>query len=303
MKLSDPGLVTPIYVKTSPDMPWPGDRVFYLLAADGLYLCRNNELMRSSVLVTHGPSELADHQSALTLTYPKLPRRLLEKIVGFASRVAQLYGSEAGVPLAWDRERRRYRLIVPEQTATVSHGWFGEIYPIGLRYEVPTELPPGWVLVGDVHSHVNEGAYSSGTDKEDETHRAGLHVLIGRLYREPPELHVEAVVDGTRFRVPEPVAFAGYRKRRLRVPQEWIDKVKVESPKPYCSSDYEDRKGRHGHYSSSHSGYGSSYNGGYGSGHRRDEGEECGNEDSAGPASPELPPDAPEQGPGKVTQA
>ena len=120
MRISDPGLVTPIYVKTRPDMPWPDDRVFYLLAADGLYLCRNNEFMRSSVLVSGGPSELADHQSALTLHYPKLPRRVLEKVVGFAARVGELYGAEAGVLLAWDRERQRYRIIVPEQTATVS---------------------------------------------------------------------------------------------------------------------------------------------------------------------------------------
>jgi PRTRC genetic system protein A len=310
MKVSDPGLVTPIYVKTRPDMPWPDDRVFYLLAADGLYLCRNNEFMRSSVRVSNGPSELADHQSGLALTYPKLPRRLLEKIVGFAARIGRLYGSEAGVLLAWDRERRRYRVIVPEQEATVSRGWFGDIYPIGLHYEVPAELPPGWVLVGDVHSHVNEGAYSSGTDKEDETHRAGLHVVVGRLNREPPEFHVEAVVDGTRFRVPEPVVFAGYRKRRLAVPQEWIDKVKVEMPKPYYSGDYEDRKRRHGHgtgYYGSYGGYGSSYNGGYGLGYRREDrdrppkkDEERGQSEGEGPAPPEPPPP---DAPGKETEA
>src|SRR5579872_6770950 len=129
MKVSDPGLVTPIYVKTRADMPWPDDRVFYLLAADGLYLCRNNEFMRSSVLVTQGPSELADHSCGLTLNYPKLPRRLVEKVVGFAARVAALHGAEAGALIAWDRERQRYRLLVPEQKATVSRGWFGDIYP------------------------------------------------------------------------------------------------------------------------------------------------------------------------------
>jgi PRTRC genetic system protein A len=290
MKLPDPGLVTPIYVKTRPDMPWPDDPVFYLLAADGLYLCRNNEFVRSSVLVSHGPSELADHQSALTLHYPKLPRRLLEKVVGFAARVGQLHGAEAGVLLAWDRGRRRYRLIVPEQAATVSRGWFGDVYPIGLHYEVPAELPPGWVLVGDVHSHVNEGAYSSGTDKADETHRAGLHVVIGRINREPPEFHVEAVVDGTRFRVPESVVFAGYRRRRLRVPQEWLDKVRVEKPRPYFASDYDDRKPRYGP-----GGYYGSYSTGYGRGPNG----ERGKTDEKGPQPSEKPPDAP----GKETQA
>jgi PRTRC genetic system protein A len=290
MKLSDAGLVTPIYVKTRPDMPWPDDRVFYLLTADGLYLCRNNEFMRSSVPVSHGPSELADHQSGLTLTYPKLPRRLLEKIVGFAARVGQLYGAEAGVLLAWDRERQRYRVIVPEQKATVSCGWFGDVYPIGLHYEVPAELPPGWVLVGDVHSHVNEAAYSSGTDKEDETHRAGLHVVIGRINREPPDFHVEAVVDGSRFRVPESLVFAGYRRRRLRVPPEWLAKVRVERPTPYYSSDSEDRKPRYGHggyYSSYSTNYGGCYNG------------ERGKAEKTGPNYPDPPPDVP----GQETQA
>lgn len=315
MRISDLGMVTPIYVKTRPDMPWPDDRVFYLLAADGLYLCRNNEFMRSSALVSHGPSELADHQSALTLSFPKLPRRLLEKIVGFAAQIGKLHGSEAGVLLAWDRERQRYRVIVPEQKATVSRGWFGDVYPIGLHYEVPAELPPGWVLVGDVHSHVNEAAYSSGTDKEDETHRAGLHIVIGRINREPPEFHIEAVVDGTRFRVPESLVFAGYRKRRLGVPQEWLDKVKVEGPKPYFSGDCEDHKRRQGHGSgtySSYTGYGSNYNGGYGLGYRRPEDrddrrppnqdDQRGKEEHTAPP-PLPPPETEDEGPGKETQA
>ena len=54
-------------------------------------------------------------------------------------------------------------------------------------------MPPNLTLFGDIHSHVDEPAYASGTDKWDERYRAGLHIVVGRLGQEPPELHIEAV--------------------------------------------------------------------------------------------------------------
>src|SRR5439155_1382120 len=123
------------------------------------------------------------------------------------ARVAEMHGAEAGVLLAWDARARRLRVLVPEQRATVSQGWRGRRYPIGLHYETPNDLPRELTLLGDVHSHVDEPAYSSGTDRQDEAHRPGLHIVVGRISEEPPEFHVEAVVDGTRFTVDPALVF------------------------------------------------------------------------------------------------
>jgi proteasome lid subunit RPN8/RPN11 len=248
--MSEPkALVTPIHIKAGDDMPWPSDQpVFYTLAANGLFVCRNHEFFRSCAPAPDWPSELAEQEAFLQLRYPKVPRRLFELIVGFFDRIGTEHGAEAAVLLAWDRIKKRIHPIVPPQRATVSRSWRGNCYPIGLHYEVPP-LPAGWVLIGDVHSHVDDPAYASGTDERDEKYRAGLHIVVGRISREPPDLHVAAVVDRARFKVAPDLVIEDYQKRCTRVPRSWIEKVSVEV---------------YG-YSSSSSGWGSSsYDNGWG---------------------------------------
>jgi hypothetical protein len=236
MSLPHDGPVTPIHVKSGPDMPWPAaEPVFYTLASNGLFVCRNHEFFSSCAPAPDWPSELAEEHAFLELRYPRLPQRLFELIVGFFARVGADHGGEAAVLLAWDRNMRRIRPIVPSQRATVSRSWRGTCYPIGLEYETP-DLPAGWSLIGDVHSHVDEAAYASGTDKRDELYRPGLHIVVGRISFEPPELHIEAVVDRTRFRVAPELVIEGYEKRSSRIPPAWLNKVKVEPYGPYLSN-------------------------------------------------------------------
>jgi hypothetical protein len=226
--------VTPVLIKTAENLPWPDDeRIFYILGRNGLYLCRNHEFFRSCVPARRGPSELEEQTSLLVPRFPTIPRALFEQAVGFFERVADLHGAEAAVLLVWDRTARRVRLVVPEQTAKMSRGWNENRYPIGLHYVPPTDLPTDWVPFGDIHSHVDYSAYASSTDVADETHAAGLHVVVGRIFREPPEIHVEAVVDGTRFALEASRVIEDYRSRRMDVPGRWIDRVHVETVASY----------------------------------------------------------------------
>lgn len=229
MKHPDDQLFTPLYVRREAGMPWPdGERAFHVLGKNGLFLCRNHPFFRSCVPAPAWPSELAEQDTFLELHYPKIPRRRMEAVVGFFARVAELHGSEAGVLLAWDAVHERLRLIVPEQRATVGRNWWGDVYPIGLHYEAPKDLPPGWTIIGDIHSHADEAAYASATDRDDEQHRPGLHIVVGKISREPPDFHVAAVVDGTRFRVEPGAVIGGYVKRRPHFPQAWLERVRVE---------------------------------------------------------------------------
>ena len=84
-------------------------------------------------------------------------------------------------------------------------------------------------MIGDVHSHVDEPAFSSATDVRDERHRPGLHIVVGRISHEPPDFHIEATVDGMRFHVTHPeLVLEGYERRRIAaVPPTWIDQVEV----------------------------------------------------------------------------
>lgn len=234
MKCSDQNLFTPIYLKLGDDMPWPEhENAFYLLSRDGLFLCRNSPFSRSCVPVSNFPSELAGQQPFLRLDYPRIPRRLMEQVIGFFDIIGERYCSEAAVLVAWNRATQAVEIVVPEQTGYVGTSLRGEIYPMDLEYEVPA-LPPELVLIGDIHSHVDGLAYASFTDQSDEAHRPGFHLVIGRILDEPPQMHCEAVTDGVRFRVRDlSLILEGYYCRRVKeVPAEWIRQVTV---KPWSS--------------------------------------------------------------------
>jgi PRTRC genetic system protein A len=240
MKPTDKKLFTPIHLKLTPEMQWPKDEaMFHVLASNGLYRCRNTPFYSSSVLATDFPSELAAHDQFLKLTYPKIPQRTFEKIIGYFWRVGARYGAEAAVLLAWNKAAQRYEIVVPEQLSLVSTSWHGRAYPIEVHYEIPS-LPADWMLVGDIHSHVEGPAYASYTDKDDELHRPGLHVVVGRIHEEPPEFHIEVSVDGARFKIKNLESIVeGYHHRRTgEVPQEWLDKVTVKTWSNYKNNSY-----------------------------------------------------------------
>ena len=71
-------------------------------------------------------------------------------------------------------------------------------------------------------------AYASGTDRADERYRDGIHAVVGRIDREPPEFHLELAVDGHRFRLAPGDVFEGYRQRRRFVPEAWLSRVRVK---------------------------------------------------------------------------
>lgn len=223
-----PKTTTPIYIKTDPKDPMPEDPMAYVLGGNGLFVCRTNQFMTTCVPAPGWPSGLADQRTFMKYRYPKIPRRLFELAVGFFSVVYDCHRAESAVLLLWDMTKQRVRLLVPEQKATVSRGWSGKTYPMNVKYELPTSLPPGCLLIGDMHCHGDFAAYSSHVDKHDEQFRSGIHVVVGEITHEPPTFHIEAVVDGTRFTVREQLALEGYTRRRTGVPREWMDRIQIE---------------------------------------------------------------------------
>lgn len=230
MKCSDHQLYTPVYLMTDEAMPWPNEEpVFHLLTRDGLFLGRNHAFFTSCVPATVWPSELAGQKPFLRLRYPRLPRPLIEQVVGFFDIIGDRHASEAAVLLAWDRQAEAIVPLVPPQVGGVGTTSYGYSYPIDLEYEIPP-LPPHLMLIGDVHSHVDGAAYASYTDQADERHRPGLHLVVGRIWDEPPQFHCEVVADGMRFRVRDlDLVLEGYhQRRRHEVPREWLEQVSVQ---------------------------------------------------------------------------
>jgi hypothetical protein len=136
------------------------------------------------------------------------------------------------VLLLWDIKRRRYRICVPEQEATVRESFSGRRFAIDVSYTIPLSLPSNHLIAGDIHCHGDMSAYSSWADEKDEKYRDGIHVVVGKIDREPPEFHVELSVDGGRFPLKFDDLFRGYSRRRVRfAPREWFEKFKVKVEK------------------------------------------------------------------------
>ena len=244
LALGSETLFTPIYFKLRDDAPWPEDEVFFVLSRDGLHLCRNHRFFRSSVPAPRLPSELGRHETFLELTdFPRIPRALLERAVGFFHEVYQRHGSEAGLLLVWNESTGETRLVCPQQRAAVRRSSY-DTYPLDLHYTIP-DLAADDRVLGDLHSHADEPAYASATDKADEQVRTGVHVVVGRLgdigRGRRPQFHVDLVADGTRFTVRSHGAvFEGYHGPDRSFPTEWLDCLEVETIKSYWSIPYRD---------------------------------------------------------------
>lgn len=225
----------PIYLKTDPNMPRPADPEYYLITGSGTFFGRNHPFWQSDAPVKRSPRSLAQHQPYCKVDFPKLGVAALEYIVGFFDKVYQLHGSESIVLLYWNQVRQRYKLVVPQQEASVWESSSGIRSAQDVAYKVPVPTPRDHLLVADIHCHCDFGAYASYTDEKDEQYRDGVHAIVGRVHREPPEFHLEMAVDGYRFSMKPEQLFEGYRKRRTVVPKEWMDQltVKVHRPKPY----------------------------------------------------------------------
>jgi hypothetical protein len=240
-------------------MPRPDDPEYYLVTRSGTYICRNHAFFASDVRTTRGPSSLQYHTERCWIRYPKLSRSALEFAVGFFDRVYQLHRSEAVVLLFWDLKRKRYKLWVPDQKPTVWESSGGYRSAMDVAYQVPVPLPVNHLLVGDIHSHADLGAYASQQDRDDEFYRDGVHVVVGRIDAgEPPDFHLEIAVDGQRFLLQSDQFLQGYRRRRRIVPQAWLDQVKVKVKRSWWVSSHntweQDNRSDQQHYDSNWSG-------------------------------------------------
>jgi hypothetical protein len=231
-------MTVPVYLKTDPDMPRPTDPEFYLIAREGTYFCRNHPFFESDTPSQRQPRALAEHRARCRVQYPKLPVSAVEFVVGFFHRIYQLHESEAIVLLYWDLRQERYRLYVPPQKPTVWLSSWNTRSPMDVAYRVPTDVPPHWLLVGDMHSHADLDAYASYVDKSDERHRDGIHIVVGRVQDDPPDFHQELAVDGSRFNLRFEHIMQGYRARRTIIPQAWLDRVEVVVKRSSWSSDW-----------------------------------------------------------------
>ena len=206
----------------------------YVVAANGLFLERATPMYETSCRVERCAAGLARHEHRCRLRCPALPATLACEMLDFFRWAYSWHGGEAVLVLLHDPTRQVYRWHCPPQRVEVYETWSGSWYAAGeIEYTDPVELPRGFVVFGDAHSHASMGAQPSVTDHNDERHKDGLHIIVGHLHRRDVELSLDFVMDGRRFRVdPSSILPELQEDRDGSFPEQWRDRVEIVK-RPY----------------------------------------------------------------------
>jgi hypothetical protein len=199
----------------------------YVVAREGVFLERSTELFTSCTRIESTVEELASHVEGIQLACGKLPRTMIRAMLSFFRAAYALHGGEAALVLLYHPAGQRFRWYCPPQSVTVYRtrgGWeAGDM----IRFEQPLEPPPGYLIFGDAHSHGSFMARPSSVDHDDEEHQDGLHLIVGRIHRQP-EYHADFVLDGRRFKLdPKSILADTDCAPFVRVPRAWMEQISM----------------------------------------------------------------------------
>lgn len=224
----------PVHVK-SPGVQLPvlkPGQVRYVVAREGTFLERRTAMYATSVRTSQPVVSLETHAERCTLYIPGIPRVMSRAMLAFFVEAYRLHQGEAALVLLYDPRRRRFRWHCPVQTVEVYRS-FGRLRSYdSITYEMPLELPDGYVIFGDAHSHGDMLPLPSHVDHGDETHKDGLHVIVGGLGRNrEPQYHIDFVMDGLRFAVAPDIVFDDATCHPFcRAPRSWTKRIRMVRP-------------------------------------------------------------------------
>lgn len=167
---------------------------YYPISKDGMYLYRK-------LLIGHGyvpqktlPKTLKsigeNTKGLFYWTAPPVPAEVCASIVSFFRHIFEKQRTEAEVLLLIHKETMEWKVWIPTQE--VSYSGVKSVYE-------PADIPKGYVLVGTMHSHCDFGAFHSGTDTNDAREFDGLHITIGKIMEDKPEIAAMVMMNKVQF--------------------------------------------------------------------------------------------------------
>ena len=217
--------VFPVVVKDATFAPLDTP-AYYVVAANGLFLERQTPLFSATVPVDGGVPGLMEHEAALVLRVPRVPRALLERSVGFFRAVYERWEGEAILVMFYAPALGRFALRAPPQriTGRLEYGRFRA--DLCLDYGACEKPGPEYLKLGTFHSHGRAGPAHSSIDMHDELYEAGLHITAGYIDSTVPEFAAAFVVGRTRFRLSPDDVLPRFRTAQ-RPPQSWMRQITV----------------------------------------------------------------------------
>lgn len=155
-----------------------------------LYQKEENEFYEKSKEI-----ELAVQKPELKWKGGKIDYNVWKSIMSFLIWSQNRHKSESMITLFYNTETKVWApWAFPQETNGMSVSMENESEEFVNQRK---NFPDPWVELGSIHHHCNMGAFASGTDKEDEKSRDGLHITIGKLDQAKLDIHYRASFGGT----------------------------------------------------------------------------------------------------------
>lgn len=185
----------------------PNDDICYIIAKGGIYLKKKLDLIES-ITPVDTISFLNEMATFAKINIPKIPSRNFAEIFSFFKEVYEMYRSEAIVLLFYNKNKKTYKIYVPDQTVSTA----------SLDYKADISVKDH-ILIGTIHSHGGMSAFHSTIDVRDEKNFDGIHITVGDISKDVM-FDLSATISINGMRVPV-------------LPEEYIDGVKFIEYTPY----------------------------------------------------------------------
>jgi PRTRC genetic system protein A len=174
-------------------MDLPKEGIYFVVAQNGNFIHQDNEIFQCLAPVKNiSCLDFLENTQKINLKLPKIPANLIYQVKEFFKLVTEKYRCECEVTIYFNSEKKHYKIIVPNQSATYSK----------VEYDyMPTahvEEMSNYLRVGTIHSHCDFSAFHSSVDIDDEIDFNGLHIVFGNNDKDLFTISSVASVNGCR---------------------------------------------------------------------------------------------------------
>lgn len=155
----------------------------------------------------------------------KIPASILWECLAWFRKVNEKHSSEAQARLGYNPETGEWCWVAFPQYVVA--GLYSKEIPAdeltdeqnAMRLRATREMAEGGFMeAGTIHSHCDAGAFASGTDDKDEISQNGVHITLGHITSEQPEIHGRVVFRKIKY----PIHWA-----------DWLDEVPADLPENF----------------------------------------------------------------------
>jgi hypothetical protein len=181
----------------------------YILGRNGYYLKKENKLF-SSVVPVEKISSLNKVTPKIEWQAEKIPYTIIKKAHEFFKTVYSSHKSEGVVLLKYKNDI--WDIVVPDQVLSGAY----------VKYE--SSKFKG--IVGSIHSHCMMHAFFSSIDDRDQASSDGIHIVLGKIMLNIPEIVTSIYVNGYQQEF-NPSDLINDLPKFINPSHKWLDRVKV----------------------------------------------------------------------------